>query len=215
MMLNPPKLSRDPRVTRRSLIDSLGQPGNEAAWIRFYDTYGNMIWGLATTGGLSRTEAEEVVQETVISVYKKMPEFTYNPAKGSFKIWLFNLINWRIKDQFRKRRPDSLQRADNLGSSPNIGNGVFENIPAPQEALDEVWENQWRTSALEKAMEALKGQVKAKQYQIFDLLIMQKCTVSKVAESLGVTAAQVYLVKHRLGILLKKEMKRLEQAGLT
>lgn len=214
MMLNPQPISRDPKVTRRSLIDSLGQPKNEDAWIRFYDTYSNMIWGMAVKAGLTPSEAEEVVQETVISVYNKMPEFTYNPEKGSFKMWLFHLITWRIKDQVRKRKPDSPNWPENFRGSWEPGASSVENIPGP-EHLDSVWEEEWRASTLDRAMAALKSQVKATHYQIFDLLVTQQWSVSKVASSLGITSARVYLVKHRLGPLLRREMRRLEESGIA
>jgi len=40
---------------------------------------------VALRGGLTRAEAEDVVQETLISVAKHMPTFKYDPTIGSFK----------------------------------------------------------------------------------------------------------------------------------
>jgi len=59
---------------------------------------------VALRSGLNETEAQEVVQETVISVSKHMPEFHYDRAKGSFKGWLLQMTKWRITDHLRKRR---------------------------------------------------------------------------------------------------------------
>ncbi len=61
----------------------------------------------AIRSGLSDQEAEDVVQETVISIAKKMPEFVYDPAKCSFKGWLMHVTRLRILDQLRRRQPPS------------------------------------------------------------------------------------------------------------
>lgn len=214
LSMQPPH--RDSKVTRKSLIDSLKDADNQEGWARFYDTYSHMIYELSRKAGLSESEAEEVVQETVISVHKKMPAFTYDPAKGSFKSWLLQLIKWRIKDQLRKRSPDSVFRVENYRRPSATGTGTTERIADPSpDPLDSVWEEQWRSSALDKALASVKKLVKPKHYQMFELSFVHHWPVSKVAKSLGVTAAQVYLVKHRVGGLLKKEMKRFEKMGFA
>jgi RNA polymerase sigma-70 factor (ECF subfamily) len=76
---------------------------DEASWREFFDTYWLLIYSVARKAGLTETEAQEAVQETVISVAKKMPEFNYDPQAGSFKGFLLQTTGWRITDQFRKR----------------------------------------------------------------------------------------------------------------
>ena len=76
---------------------------DQQSWQEFFDAYWKLIYSVALKAGLSDAEAQEVVQETVISVAKKMPEFKADPAVGSFKSWLLTLTRWRITDQMRKR----------------------------------------------------------------------------------------------------------------
>ena len=58
--------------------------------------YWRLIYSAAVKSGLSDAEAQEVVQDTVITVAKKMEEFTYDPAVDSFKGWLLYLTRKRI-----------------------------------------------------------------------------------------------------------------------
>jgi RNA polymerase sigma-70 factor (ECF subfamily) len=53
--------------------------------------------------------------------------------------------------------------------------------------------------------------VNARQYQIFDLYVLQNWPVAEVARILCVSAEQVYLAKHRISRLLKKEVAKLER----
>jgi RNA polymerase sigma-70 factor (ECF subfamily) len=57
----------------------------------------------------------------------------------------------------------------------------------------------------------VKNQVKPKHYQAFELHMVKGWPVSQVAETLGITAAQIYLVKHRIGRLVKAEVQRLRE----
>src|ERR1043166_1070615 len=90
--------------TRNSLLTRLKNWDDNDGWKRFFDTYWRLIYGAAIKSGLSDDEAQDVVQETILSVAKKMNEFKYDPALGSFKGWLLTLTRWRITDHIRKRR---------------------------------------------------------------------------------------------------------------
>jgi DNA-directed RNA polymerase specialized sigma24 family protein len=52
--------------------------------------------------------------------------------------------------------------------------------------------------------------VDSKQWQMFDLYALKEWPVKDVAKALGVSVGRVYLTKHRISALLKKEMKRME-----
>jgi hypothetical protein len=57
----------------------------------------------------------------------------------------------------------------------------------------------------------VKRRVEAKHYQIFDCVVTKEWTATKTAKELGVNITQVYLVKHRLKGMLKKELKEIER----
>src|SRR5690349_19522733 len=92
--------------TRWSLIQRLKNWDDQESWKDFFETYWRLILGVALKSGLTNAEAEDVVQETVISVSKKIGEFKADPSAGSFKSWLLNLTRWRIVDQVRRRAPE-------------------------------------------------------------------------------------------------------------
>jgi len=59
-------------------------------------------------------------------------------------------------------------------------------------------------------MENVKQRVKEEHFQMFDLYAVKQWPADRVARTLGVRVGQVYLAKLRLGLLIKKEVKRLE-----
>jgi len=51
----------------------------------FFDTYWRLIYCVATRSGLTETEAQDVVQETVICVAKDIQKFKRDRAAGRSK----------------------------------------------------------------------------------------------------------------------------------
>ena len=97
------KHGREYLPTRKSLLSRLKNWDDHAGWKDFFDTYWRLIYKTARKAGLTDAEAQDVVQEVVIGVCKKIGELKYDPALGSFKGWLLTLTRWRIVDEFRKR----------------------------------------------------------------------------------------------------------------
>jgi len=200
-------------ATRESLLRRLSDCDDQASWREFYETYRDLIYRFALKAGCSETEAEEVVQETVIAVARKLPEFKYEPAKCSFKTWLLNQTVWRIKDQFRKRPEagQALGRKPARRSEDTRRTGTIERIADPAGGdLAALWETEWQETVAQAAMQRVKEQANLKDCQMFDLYVLRGWPAREVARALGVSVARVYLAKHRIAPLVKKDIKRLE-----
>jgi RNA polymerase sigma-70 factor (ECF subfamily) len=77
--------------------------------------------------------------------------------------------------------------------------------------LDACGEEEWQGNMLRAATEKVKSQASPKQFQIFELYVLREWPVRKVATTLGVNVGQVYLAKHRVSALLRKEIRNLER----
>ena len=198
-------------ATRRSMVERLGDWNDRKRWQQFFDSYWKLIHGTARKAGLTEAEAQEVVQETLITVAKKVDQLKYDPALGSFKGWLLNITRWRIADQFRKRKPGDARAASGRDTS-EARTATIERIADPAGLdLDVVWDEEWRKNRLQAAVARVKRKVDPKQYQIFDCYVFKQWPAQKVATELRVSIAQVYLAKHRVAGLLKKEMEAAER----
>jgi RNA polymerase sigma factor (sigma-70 family) len=196
--------------TRHSLLSRLKDSNDQESWKHFFDTYWKLIYTTAIRAGLNSAEAEDVVQETVMSVFKSIPKFEYDNKRGSFKTWLLRLTQWRIQDQFRKRQRDIKPhyRSAETGTDTATVERVIDPVGSK---LEEMWDEEFEANLLQAAAERVKKKVDPKQYQIFDLYVTKKWPVSKVASTLQINSAQVYLIKHRIGSLIKKEVNYLRE----
>ncbi|HUL51270.1 MAG TPA: sigma-70 family RNA polymerase sigma factor [Candidatus Nitrosotalea sp.] len=195
--------------TRKSLLGRLKNGEDQESWRDFFRTYQRMIHGVAVKAGLTEAEADDVVQETFIAVSKKMPEFQYDSSIGSFKGWLRRTTRWRIADQFRKRCRRLPAKTKTSRTSRRTA--TIERVPDPAgNKLEEIWNAEASQNILDAALEKVRRQVNASQYQLFDLYVNKQWPVEKVAQTLGVSVGRVYLAKHRISILLRKELGSLK-----
>ena len=202
-------LAEDPIPTRYTLLSRLEDWDDQDSWKVFFDTYWRLIYSVAIKSGLTETEAQDVVQETIISVAKDIHKFKRDRALGSFKGWLRNVTRWRIADQLRKRtRAWSEDDSKTSDGAPRL---EVSEIPDPAgDDTESVWEEEWQANLLGAALEKIKHSVQEEHYQIFDLYVIKQWPARKVARALGTNIGLVYLVKYRVSALLKKEVRRLE-----
>lgn len=198
--------------TRASLLERLKNLDDSKSWQEFFDTYWDLIYGVAIKSGLSPADAEDVVQETVIHAARHIGEFKYDPTL-SFKAWLLHATRWRIIDQIRKRSPVAISSSHNRDDTTRTK--TVERIPAPTGYdLDAKWDSEWREHIQQKALDRIRNSVNPKHYQIFDAHVLRAWPVEKVILTLHVSEDQVYKVKSRLMQLLKKEVSRLERIAV-
>ncbi|MCI7698672.1 MAG: RNA polymerase sigma factor [Akkermansia muciniphila] len=191
--------------TRRSLINRLKDWEDRRSWDEFYRTYWRLIYSIALKAGLRHDEAWDVVQETVLTIAKQSKKEAYDPARGSFKMWLWNITRWRINDQFRRRKKDTAPAGDPNGEDPRH---ALENYPGNAgEEFEAVWEREWQKNVIKAAVERVKQKVTPKQFQIFECNVLRGMDAGEVRRKLGVSMAQVYLAKFRVGAVFRKEVE--------
>ena len=196
--------------TRHSLISRLKDWDDQESWKEFFDTYWKLLYSVALKSGLSDAEAQDVVQDTIVAVAKKMPEFHYDPALGSFKSWLLTITRRRIIDHLRKRQRQP-QRHERRPDATEGRTGTMDKIPDPAgDQFGDIWEEEWKDSLYAAAVKRVKQQVEAKQFQMFDCYAVKGWPVEKVAGLLGVSAGAIYTAKSRITALIKEEVGRLE-----
>ena len=199
--------------TRASLLTRLKNWDDQEGWKRFFDTYWKLIYSVGRKAGLSDAEAQDAVQETIIAVAKKMPQFKYDSSVGSFKGWLLQLTRWRIVDLLRKKQYQS--HGQQLRREETLNTTLAERAPEPAAPdLESVWDGEWNKHVMEAAVEKAKRQVSPAQFQMFYLHVIKNLPAKDVARRLEVKLAEVYFAKYKVGRLVQKEIKILEKKML-
>ena len=206
----PSAAKEDSLPTRRSLLSRLRDLNDSDSWRTFFDTYWRLIYNVARKSGLSDDQAQEVVQETVIAVARRIPEFRYDPTKGSFKQWLLLITRRRIHDHLRRLYRSVPMTPGGTEELRRRSDALMSPGRSPDVEIDAAWEEEWRENLFHAALGRVRQRANPKQYQVFDYCVLQDLPASEVARMLGLNAAQVYLAKHRMSRALKRAVAEIE-----
>jgi RNA polymerase sigma factor (sigma-70 family) len=183
--------------TRDSLLSRLKNFSDQGSWTDFFETYCPLIYNAARKRALSQYECEEVVQNTMVAVFRHIAEFKRDPNRGSFRTWLFHLTHSKIVDQVRRRRTNDLQ-LDDL------------NVPPVQPELEREWEGEWRLRIAEEAFRRVSQSANPRTLQVFATVTIQGREPRDAAKLLGMSLPRIYLANFRIKRRIQAEVKKLE-----
>jgi RNA polymerase sigma factor (sigma-70 family) len=208
--MTPTLNSTDVLATRQSLLSRMRNLDDEASWKRFFDTYWRLLYNVARHAGLTENEAQDTVQETVIAVARKIPEFQYDPAIGSFRGWLMRITYHKIAHVHSKKRYQ--REGKQVPREESLSTSLLETLPdLDGKNLEEAWNQEWERHLLETALDKVRRKVSPMQYQMFDMHVFKEMPARTVAQRLGVKMTEVYLAKYKIWALIKRETKALER----
>lgn len=134
--------------------------GDHAALGEFYDRYAGLVNGLALRILRNGAEAEEVVQEVFVQIWRQAVR--YDAERGSIEAWICTMARTRALDRLRRR----VSRREEPGeAAPGPSD-----VPKTVEAL-----------AVRKALESLSED----QRKALELAYYEGLTQSEIAERLG------------------------------
>lgn len=106
--------------------------GNLDAVDRFVERYSGLIWTLTKRMTRNSHDAEDLVQEIFVELWKKADQF--DVERGSEVAFVSLITKRRVFDRLRKR---SLPfQIENLGDTPTVD--PFQNTPTPLEIAEEI-----------------------------------------------------------------------------
>lgn len=78
--------------------------GDRAAFATLFQRHAGRIKGFMVRSGFAHAEADEAVQEVMLSVWRRAASF--DPARAGAMTWLYAIARNRRVDMLRRRRPE-------------------------------------------------------------------------------------------------------------
>lgn len=185
------------QTTRPSLLLRIRDPRDAAAWEVFDSIYRPMLRRYALSRGLLDAEAEDIAQQCLTEVLRRIGDFEYDAAKGRFKGWLKTMVANRVRNLWRDRRE---RQADTA---------VFERDASPEPSPDESFEKLWMQEHLWHCFRAVQAQVDETTWRAFEQYVLRQRTIDEVCRELNLKAQNVYTIKWRLTERVAAMMKEL------
>jgi RNA polymerase sigma-70 factor (ECF subfamily) len=194
-------------ATSPSLLLRLRNAEDAEAWERFFELYSGTILAFARARGCAPHEANDVLQETMVYLLRIMPSFEYDPAKGTFRGYLFRVVDGRVKDAYRRKRHECELEEERDALRLLIDRPDEDGIEAAQWE----WDRIWNQNLLLQAIEGVRKRVTASTYAAFERCVIREESGTEVAKDLNVSRDAVYKSCARFMALLRKEVADLRE----
>jgi RNA polymerase sigma-70 factor (ECF subfamily) len=154
-----------------------------------YDRHGAKAMAIAVRILHSSSEAEEIVQETFVEVWRRAPE--YDRARGSASSWIAAIARSRAIDRLRSR-----------GTADRTARDLAREPEAPATSpLEDVEHRRWR-ERIQSALGTLPDEQRAVLEQAYFEGLTQREIADKTGQPLGTVKTRVRLALEKLGQLL-------------
>jgi RNA polymerase sigma-70 factor, ECF subfamily len=175
----------------------LVQAGRADAFEAVYDRHSSAAFSLAYRIAGSRNQAEDVVQEAFLSIWRSGGR--YDRHRGSVRTWILGIIHNRAVDQLRRNYVHDRRRA---------GDAAIESMEETLEAKERTEDEVGRRSQAAAVRTAL-ADLPSEQSRVIELAFFGGFTHTEIADLLE---APVGTVKGRMRLGMAKLRTALEGA---
>ena len=168
------------------------------AWTEFVEIYELAIYQFSRRRGLQDADAWDITQDVLSAVEKKVKAWDADPAKGSFRGWLFRVARNMAVDKV----VDQTRRAAASGDT-QIAKRLAEFPDTPEQQSNIFW-LEYRRTLIDWAADQIKPEFKESSWQSFLMTAVQGQRPDEVAKKLGISVGSVYAAKFRIVSRIRK-----------
>jgi len=194
----------DSPATRQSLLVRLRDPRDGQAWTEFVAIYTPLIDRLARANGLQSADAADLAQEVFRAVSGAIDRYDPDPARGSFRGWLFRIARNLMINLLAARRVRPQATGDSDVQE------FLEQVPASDGAETAFFDLEYRRSLFVWAADQVRGEFRQSTWQAFWLTAVEGQAASAAAVASGISVGAVYIARSRVMARLKTIIEQVE-----
>ncbi|HDO26802.1 MAG TPA: sigma-70 family RNA polymerase sigma factor [Bacteroidetes bacterium] len=175
---------------------------------KWVEDHGDYLYNFAYSRVMSKSLAEDLVQDTFVAALKAMPSFQ---GKSSEITWLISILKRKVVDHYRKssttKEISSSEFAKPFNEEGSMqGHWIMERAPKewPHELDDPIHRKEFR-QILELCLSSLPDNWKA----VFVMKVMDEINSDEICKEFGCTPSNLWVMLHRARLKLREciEMK--------
>src|ERR1700686_20125 len=183
--------------TSFSMLERLQQGPNETAWQHMVDLYSPLIRNWLRRYALPDQEVDDLVQDVLAVVVRKLPEFQKRPQIGAFRRWLRTITVYCLRDFWRSQRFVPKTAGDG-----DFG-GILDQLADSESDLSKIWDREHDEHITRRLLEMIRPRFEDKTWQAFQRVALEGVSVDQVAKELGMSVNAVFIAKSRVMHLLR------------
>ena len=192
-------MENDIYKTRQTLIQRLSDKYDEKSWNEFINVYKAYICVIIMRMGINESDTEDLTQQVMLKLWKKLPEFQYNRDKR-FRNYLATTARNTVNDFIRKQNSEK-NRLENADQSFTKG------VSLPD--VDKLINEEWESFIANLALDNIRKNFEENSVNIF-LKVLEGQTPQELAHQMDLKTNTVQKTFRRIKEKLKEEICRLK-----
>ena len=186
--------------TRKTLIQKICNQYDENSWESFVEIYQPYLYVIIRRMNIPHDEIADLLQNILLKLWKKLPEFTYEPNKAKFRTWLFGItknhvLNYLRDKQYKSKKKDIF---------------CIDQDRANESEIDLLMTKEWENYIANKAMERVRASFNGNAIDVFERSLKGD-SISEIALGMELEESSVYKLRSRVRDRLKVEIRQLRQ----
>jgi RNA polymerase sigma-70 factor (ECF subfamily) len=188
--------------TSVSLLDRLVDK-DARAWDQLVSLYTPLIQAWLRRQAAPTSDDQDLVQEVLTVVLRRLPEFEHNGRPGAFRAWLRSITVNCLREFWRSKRlrplasggSDFQQWLDQLSDSSSV--------------LSRLWDREHDVHVMKRLLERIEPEFAASTWQAFRRVGLEGAEPEVVAREVGISVNAVFIAKSRVLARLRQEAQGL------
>ncbi len=170
--------------------------GNEQAYEKLFSRYSDKVYSLATRMTRNQEDAEEVVQDVFVTVFRKLKGFE---GKSSFSSWLYRVTVNASLMKLRKKKQDQSTSFDDV--FPDKDNNIALRV-GEEEHADVIAQKKQAMEQIQDAISKLPDDYRP----VYILRDIDGLTSQEVGKILNLSIPAVKSRLHRSRLMLRRKL---------
>jgi RNA polymerase sigma-70 factor, ECF subfamily len=186
--------------TSLSLLQRLRHSPDPESWRRLVDLYTPLLRDWLRRASLQPQDVDDLVQDVLSVLVKELPQFQYEPERGTFRGWLRAITANRLRTFYRSRQSRPLA----IGASDLAL--MAEQLEDRHSDLSQLWNQQHDQHISRRLLELIKPEFESTTWQAFQRVTLDSVKPAEAARELGISVNAVFIAKSRVLRRLRQEM---------
>ena len=178
--------------TSISLLERLRDPADGDAWRRLVDLYSPLIAGWLRRHGVPRSDVDDLVQDVLGVVVRRVPEFRHNRRVGAFRHWLRSILVNCLRESGRAQR----HRPATPGSTDLAS--ILDQLEDPGSDLSRLWDREHDCHVARRLMQWTEPEFQPGTWRAFRRQVLEGASAAEVAAEMGTTVNAALIAKSRV-----------------
>ena len=182
--------------TPHTLLARLRNRRDNQAWQLWLTIYEPWLRDWLEHHRLQPADVDDVLQNILVVVSRKLPAFVHNGQAGAFRSWLRRILVHEMRHFFRGR-----QRHESP-PSPDWLDLLEDNTSD----LSRQWDLEHDRQVVRRLLAVVQSDFQPQTWEVFRLLVLEDRPAAEVAQRCGMGLNAVYVAKSRVLARLREEL---------